>query len=188
MFCHHSQVSVTFVTKCVKFDAQPVWSLWHILSRHGDKTCCKVHSLHVLSLLHQQHYKYNPSFPFLIVCARAHECVCVCPCARVDVHLSVAAGCCCVLCLLSPPQSALNWNSVLLWVDYEATAARSSVSCVKYDYRDWVKMWFDCVLWMALFDWMTGMVWWDKKWMWTDFGCDVLFHAASCTFCSIICA
>ena len=43
---------------------------------------------------------------------------------------------------------------VYIYIDYEATAARSSVSCVKYDYRyrDWVKMWFDCVLWMSLFD------------------------------------
>ena len=56
----------------------------HVLSlRLGDKTCRKVHSLHILSLLRQQHY--NLSFPFLIVCvcvcarARAHECVCVCP-------------------------------------------------------------------------------------------------------------
>ena len=72
-------------------------------------------------------------------CFCAHECVCVPErtCLRthmcVDMHLSVAARtrtrvCCCVLCLWSLPQSALNWTSVLLWVDYEATAACSSVS------------------------------------------------------------
>ena len=161
----------------VKFDAQPLLlSLWHILSLRGDKMCRKVHSLHVLSLLCQQHY--NLPFPFLVVCvctltwmrlcarARTHVCVymcvlmCICPWQRVRAHV-----CCCGLCLLSPPQSALNWNFVLLWVDYKTTAACSSVSSVKYDYRyrDRVKMWFDCVLWMSLFDWMAGMVWWDKR-------------------------
>ena len=96
------------------------------------------------------------------------RCVCVYPRARVCccafVHGSMRAH---PRVLLSPPQSALNWNSVLLW-EYEATAARSSVSCVKYDhrYRDWVKMWFDCVLWMSrryIIDWMAGMVWWDRR-------------------------
>ena len=50
-----------------------------------------------------------------------------------------------------------------VYIDYEATAARSSVSFVKYDYsyRDWVKMWFDCVLWMSLFD-SEWLVWFDK--------------------------
>ena len=48
-----------------------VLSLRQVLSLHGDKTCRKVHSLHVLSLLPQQHY--NLSFPSLVVsvCARA---------------------------------------------------------------------------------------------------------------------
>ena len=46
---------------------------------------------------------------------------------------------CIVFILLFPPQSVLNWNSVLLWKDYEATAALSSV---KHDYRD-------SVLWMS---------------------------------------
>ena len=111
----------------------------------------------------------NRSF-FPSMCVRM--CVFVPVCLCFDVHLSVAARmcprvCCGVLCyvLLSPPQSVLNWNSVLLWVDYEATAARSSVSCMKYDYRyrDWVKMWFDCCRSpkdiISLFDWMAGMVW-----------------------------
>ena len=107
-------------------------------------------------------------FAHTSACARVCMCVCVCVC--VDVHLSVAARprvCCCVLCWVYYPRlsAALNWNYVLLWVDYEATGARSSVSCVKYDYRyrDRVKMWFDCVLWMSLFNWMAGMVRWDKR-------------------------
>ena len=63
-------------------------------------------------------------------------------CVCVDVHLSEAARarprvCCSVLCLLSPPQSALNYFLYIFFfiVDYEATAARSSVNCVKSDYR-----------------------------------------------------
>ena len=153
-----------------------VLSLRHILSLRGDKTCWKVHSLHVLSLLRQQHY--NLSFPSCIVCVCVYVCMhlSVCACAQVCVCTCVCVCicpwqrarprvCCCVLCLLSLPQSALKWNSVLLWVDYGTTAAHSSVSCVKYDYkyRDWVKMWFDCVLWMSLFDWMACMVWWDRR-------------------------
>ena len=157
-----------------------VLSLQHVLSLHGDKTCWKVHSLHILSLLRQQNY--NLSFPFLVECVclfvcarvhvclrarvRAHVCVCVCVCVcafvRGSMRVPMCVLLCIVLCLLSLHQSALNWNSVLLWVDYEATAASSSVSCVKYDYRyrDWVKMWFN---WMSLFDWMAGMVRWDKR-------------------------
>ena len=118
-------------------------------------------------------------FPFLIVCvyvrvcvcARAHVCVFVCAranvcvCVCVDVHLSVAARVFVALCLLSPPQSALNWNSVLLWVDHKATAARSSVSCVKYDYRyrdlsenvAWLCCGCPCLIeWLAWFDEIKG--------------------------------
>ena len=47
---------VTKVTKRVKFDAVlHVLSMQHVLSLRGDKTCRKVHSLHVLSLLPQEH-------------------------------------------------------------------------------------------------------------------------------------
>ena len=162
-----------------------VLSLRHILLLRGDKTYRKVHSLHILSLLRQQHM-ICLSFPSLVlgVCVRrahvsvcvcpragvcAHACVCVCvrarPCGCVPVRVCAfvrgsarAPACvllCIVLCLLSPPQAALNWNSVLLRVDYEATAARSSVSCVKYDYRYWETEWkcglivcCGCVVWL----------------------------------------
>ena len=66
-----------------------VLSLRYVLSLRSDKTCRKIHSLHVLSPLRQQHYSLSsPSF---------HVCVCV------HVHLSVAAGarprvCCGILC------------------------------------------------------------------------------------------
>ena len=88
----------------------------HILSQRGDKSCWKVHSLFVLSLLRQQilHLYYLD--------------VCVCAaCARASVGACVL---CCVL--LSPHQWVFNWNSVLLWVDHKATVACSSVKqCVK---------------------------------------------------------
>ena len=74
MFCHYGTF-VTKVTKLIKFDALPArFVLRHDLSLRGDKTCQKVHSLHVLSLLLQQHYIL--SFPSVVVC------VCVCVCAR----------------------------------------------------------------------------------------------------------
>ena len=81
-----------------------VLSLRHVLSVRGDKTCRKVHSLHVLSHLRQQHY--NLSFPFLIVCVCVFVCararalmffwVCVCPRARVCVCVCVRACVCAI--------------------------------------------------------------------------------------------
>ena len=59
-------VAARFITKG-KSDAVP--------AVRGDKTCRKVHSLHVLSLLPQQHY--NLSFLSLVFL-----CVCVCVYAR----------------------------------------------------------------------------------------------------------
>ena len=103
---------------------------------------------HVLSLRHILSLR---SLHVLCVCvcararARAHVCVCVCQCVCVCAFVRGSACApanvfmCCVL--LSPPQSVLNWNWFRCFgVDYEATAARSSVSCVKYDYRGWVKI------------------------------------------------
>ena len=65
-----------------------VLSLRHVFSLRGDKTCRKVHSLHVLSLLRQQHY--NLSFPSLVVCV----CVCVCVCARAHARARVCVCVC----------------------------------------------------------------------------------------------
>ena len=65
-----------------------ILSLWHILSLHGDKTCRKVHLLHDLSPLHQQHY--NLSFPSLNVCV----CMCVRACVFVPVCLCVCVCVC----------------------------------------------------------------------------------------------
>ena len=87
-------------------------------------------------------------------CACAHVCVCVC----VDVHLSVAPRApACVFCIVFIFPASISAKlkfciALCIYIDYEATAARSFVSCVKYDYRyrDSVKMWF--VLWMSLFD------------------------------------
>ena len=113
-----------------------------------------MHCLHVLSLAWWQNVLKGPLahfitlfFPFpqcVLLRTCMHACVLMCVCPWPHVWCGVLY---CVL--LSPPQSVINWNSVLLWVDYEATAAHSSVSCVKYDYRyrDWVKT--DCVLWMS---------------------------------------
>ena len=83
-------------------------------------------------------------FPIPMMCV----CVCVCVCAyfmhmcvyverergKEWAHVHVSECVCCVL--LSMRQSVLNWNSVLLWVDYKAAAACSSVSCVEYDYKE----------------------------------------------------
>ena len=135
------------------FDALPapqhVLSLRHVLSLHGDETCRKGHSLHGLSLLRQHHY--NLSFPrffffffgvcvcvcvcarvrarahvYVFVCARAHTCVCVC----VDVHLSVAprAPACVLLCVVFIIPASVSAR-------LKFCIARSSVSCMKHDYR-----------------------------------------------------
>ena len=90
--CLGSIVAARFVTTNL-MHCLHILSLWHVLSLGGDKTCWKVHSLHVLSPLCQQHY--NLSFPSLIVCA----CVCVCV---LMVHLSIAphAPACVLLCLV----------------------------------------------------------------------------------------
>ena len=97
---------VTTVTKHIKFDALPAR---FVTAARGDKMCRKVHSLHVLSLLRQQHY--NLSFPSLIVCVCL--CVCVrartCPfvCARAQVCLRARAHVCvCVLMCVCPWQRA----------------------------------------------------------------------------------
>ena len=65
------------------------------------------------------------------VCARVYARVHVCVCVYVDVHLSVEVCVhghrCGVLCcvILSPPLSM----KFCIGVNYEATAARSSMSC-----------------------------------------------------------
>ena len=82
-----------------------VLSQRHVLSPRGDSACRKVHSLHVLSPLRSQHYNLSSS---LGVCV----CVCVCVRARARACGWVGVALCCVL--LSPRQSVLNWNFVLL--------------------------------------------------------------------------
>ena len=94
--------------------------------------------------------------PQLCVCVRVCVCVCVCVCARaraltcaclcvpartcmcvcLDVHLSVAArALACVWLRIVFIIPASISPKLKFCIAYEATAARSSVSCVKYDYR-----------------------------------------------------
>ena len=84
-----------------------VLSLRHVLSPRVHKTCRKVHSLHVLSPLHQQHYNLSFLFPRCVpvcvcVCARARAracvraCVCMCVCVCVCVCVLCACVCVCV--------------------------------------------------------------------------------------------
>ena len=61
------------------------------------------------------------------VCVCVFVCVCVCSYPWQCAHAAANVLWCCVL--LSPPQSVLNWNSVLVWADFESTAASSSLSC-----------------------------------------------------------
>ena len=67
----------------------------------------------------------------LWICVCAHARVCLCVPARTCVGRAFVRGSArarapvCVVCLLSPPQSALDRNSVLLRVDYRATAAHN---------------------------------------------------------------
>ena len=139
---------VTKVTKCVKFDALPAgFVIPHPLSRRGDKSCRKVHSLHVLSPLH----------PNTIIFLLPSMCVCVCACACVCV--------CCVVFLLSPRQSVLNWNSVLFSVDHQSPAACRSVSCVKQ--AIWQYRLGDCAVWSCdVYNCMScSHVWWND---WCD--------------------
>ena len=85
---------VTKMTKRVKFDALPARFVTPAcLSTRGDKTCRKVHSLHVLSPFRQQLYNLSGLFPRC-----AHVCVCVClsVCMRACVLRSV------VLCFIIP--------------------------------------------------------------------------------------
>ena len=134
-----------------------VLSLRHVVTTWWQNVPLKrsTPALRVLTPLRQQHY--NLSFPSLYacvcVCARARVCVCVSAHIHVrvrcgDVLLSVAAAplalasvsvvvYCVVFHYPRLNHWVLNWNFVLLWVDYESThASRSSaVSCVKYDYR-----------------------------------------------------
>ena len=111
----------------------------HISNPVGDKTCqirC-THCLHVLP--HRQISVYE-----LI----SHN-------KQIASCLSLVIMCC---VLLSTRQSVLNWNSVLLWVDYKATATCSSVSRVKccYNYRDRAIVWLDRVSCMS-----SRKVWWN---------------------------
>ena len=67
-----------------------VLSLRRVLSLRGDKTCRKVHSLHGLSPLRQQHYN-------LICLSLSSMCVCVCvACVRVRARVCtcVSASAC----------------------------------------------------------------------------------------------
>ena len=74
------------VTKCVKFDALPA----HFVTLACDKMIWKVHSLHILSPLHVQHY--NLSFLFdSRACVRV--CVCVYTCAHVALFLKILFPC-----------------------------------------------------------------------------------------------
>lgn len=130
----------------------------------GDKSCGKVHSLLVLSLLRQQllHLYY------LDVCVRAR------------VRLGACVLCC---VLLSPHQWVFNWNYVLLWVDHKATVACSSVKqCVKTSIGLELTVRFDCGYgvhktrpdeWLVRFDEAEG---WSVS---TAFYQNVLFTAPS---------
>ena len=93
-------------TFCVKFDAQPARFVSHsfasniITSLFLSSLCVCVCVWSVVGGTFARTER-----------ARTRVCVCVCVCVCADVHLSVAARarppvCCCVLCLLSPPQSA----------------------------------------------------------------------------------
>ena len=83
------------------------------------------------------------------LCARARACVCVCVCVRVRVRVCVLMCICpwqrararlcvvvyCVVFIIPASISARLKFCIALSINSKATAARSSVSCVKYDYR-----------------------------------------------------
>ena len=80
------KVAERFVTLTNLMHYLHVLSLRHVLSPRGDKSCRKVHLLHDLSPLRQQHYHLSLLFLW---------CVCVCECVCGCVHVSVGA-CMCV--------------------------------------------------------------------------------------------
>ena len=113
----------------------------------------------------------------MCVCTRAHVCVCWCA----FVHGSMRAH---PRVLLSPPQSALNWNSVLLWEEYEATAAHSSASCVKYEYRYTETEWkcglivcCGCPVGISLIEWLA---WFDEIEGKRGLTLGVMLHSMQC--------
>ena len=67
-------------------------------------------------------------FPRARALARTRVRTCVCVCVRARAHLSVATR------APTSISAKLKFCIVCVYIDYEATAARSSVSCVKYDY------------------------------------------------------
>ena len=59
--------------------------------------------------------------------------VCICPWQRARAHVYVVVYC--VVFIIPASISPKLKFCIALSIDHEATAARSSVSCVKYDYR-----------------------------------------------------
>ena len=94
--CTWCQIGCTACTFC-----HPL----QVLSPCGDKLCHKVHSLLVLSPLHQQHYNLSFLYPRCVcVCMSVFVCVCACLCL-------CACVCVCV-CVLCYPH--VNWQNCKL--------------------------------------------------------------------------
>ena len=102
--------------------------------------------------------------------ARAHShvcvCVCVCVCSCAFVRGSARAPVCVLLCivlyLLYPPQSALNWNSILLWVTrrVQLPVALWAVWNMTIDIEtEWKCGLIVCCGCPCLIKW----VWWDRR-------------------------
>ena len=143
-------------TFCVKFDAQPARFVNHsfasniITSLFLSSLCVCVCVWSVVGGTFARTERAR---------TRACVCVCVCVCWCAFVGGSTRAPTCMLLCIvfIIPASISLYRNSVLLWADYEAIlwllpVALWAVWNMTIDNRDWVKMWFNCVLWMPLFD------------------------------------
>ena len=123
-------------------------------------------------------FRHPFSLPSMCVCPCAHACMRVCVC--VDMRLSMTA--CVVWCIVLRSIIPTSISDKLKFCIALSRLRGYWVSCVKYDYRyrDWVKIWSDCVLWMShrksglivccgcpigiiMFNWMAGMIWWDRR-------------------------
>ena len=130
------QVTV-FPVVCVdKGLLQNVLSLRHFLSLCGNITCWKVHSLHVLSFLHQKHC--NLSFPSLVarvcVCICTLACVWLCVCPRACVLARTRARTCVCVCVCARAHVCLRAHArtrvCLCWCAFVHSTARSCVCVV----------------------------------------------------------
>ena len=152
-----------------------VLSLWHVLSLCGDKTCQKVHSLHILSFLCQKHS--NLSFPSLILC------VCVCAHARARICVWVCLRACVLAC-----------TCVLVCTHMHMCVCWCAVVCKKETARSHVCVVVYCGLIVCCgCPYLTEqLVWFDKVKAKRGLTLGVMFHSKqsqkSCPFCSIICA